>query len=316
MKRIGGLLLAIALAPGLELGLGCDRAAAQQVQASDAETMFWNRVKDTRSAAELRAYLDAFPNGAYADIAKARLQSMASTPPPRPPAAAPVPVPPPITGPGPGTGGPQVPPKTAAPERPAPPSGGGPTSPAPAQPIAGSVLANAAVLREVQERLYNLNYEIGPTGRIDEPTRKAIRDWQTNTNRPVTGDMDAAQLTALRGARLPVTWGAIAYVARGASGAVWNRSSRRDAERDAMAECKKNGGSSCRVVAAADKSCGALGFYQGNVGSTTHWGAYVSVRPTLAQAIDNALTECRAQAKRSDACGVRLQFCADGSHKQ
>jgi hypothetical protein len=40
------------------------------------------------------------------------------------------------------------------------------------------------------------------------------------------------------------------------------------------------------------------------------------VRPTLGQAMDMALSECREQAKRPEACGVRLTFCADGSHRQ
>lgn len=317
MKRIGGFLAAFALALGLELSVADCRATAQ-APATEAETMFWNRVKDTRNAAELRAYLDAFPNGAYADVARARLQSLQPTPSSRPQTAQP-PSPPRADSDA-RTGGASPPPRVAGPERVLPPSGGGPSSPTtptpPVQSNPGSVLVSVAVVQEVQERLYNLNYEINVTGSMDQLTRKAISGWQTNTSRPATGDLDAGQLQALRSARLPTTWGALAYVARGASGVVWNRSSRRDAERDAIAECRKNGGSTCKVVTAADKGCGALGFYQGNVRSTTHWGAYASVRPTLAQAIDNALTECRSQAKRPDACGVRVQFCADGSHKQ
>ncbi|HSR81579.1 MAG TPA: hypothetical protein VLL28_12450 [Hyphomicrobiaceae bacterium] len=49
---------------------------------------------------------------------------------------------------------------------------------------------------------------------------------------------------------------------------------------------------------------------------TTHWGAYAIVRPTLGQAMDLALSEYQAQAKKPEACGIRLTFCADGSHKQ
>ena len=39
-------------------------------------------------------------------------------------------------------------------------------------------------------------------------------------------------------------------------------------------------------------------------------------RPTLGQATELALSTCREQAKRPEACGVRLTFCADGSHRQ
>ena len=66
------------------------------------------------------------------------------------------------------------------------------------------------------------------------------------------------------------------------------------------------------MLTAAETACGALGFYMAG-GS---WGAYAIVRPTLGQATAMALEECRAQAKRPDACGVRITFCADGSHKQ
>jgi hypothetical protein len=54
----------------------------------------------------------------------------------------------------------------------------------------------------------------------------------------------------------------------------------------------------------------------GTVHRMTHWGAYAIVRPTLGQAMDLALSQCRTQAKKPEACGNRLTFCADGSHKQ
>jgi peptidoglycan hydrolase-like protein with peptidoglycan-binding domain len=170
----------------------------------------------------------------------------------------------------------------------------------------------------VQERLYNLNYDIyAINGRLTEETRTAIREWQTNTRRQATGDMTMEELAALRNARLPVVWGALAYAARGASAVVWNRTSRQQAVKDAVADCRnRNQGNECKVVSAAEKACGALGFYMGNVRSTTYWGAYAIIRPTIGQATAEALKQCREQAKAPDACGIRLTFCADGSHQQ
>jgi hypothetical protein len=46
------------------------------------------------------------------------------------------------------------------------------------------------------------------------------------------------------------------------------------------------------------------------------WGAYAIIRPTLGQATAEALNQCREKARRPDACGVRITFCADGSHQQ
>lgn len=253
---------------------------------SQADVAFWNSVKDSKNAAEIKAYLEAFPKGTFAELAKIRIKTLEQA------SAAPVP---------------------AAPAPPPKPSAFDPTPPA----ATASVLVDTATIREVQDKFYNLNYEISIIdGRLTAETRAAIRQWQQNTKQVVTGDMNASQLARLRSARIPTQWGALAYAARGASGTVWNRNTRQEAERDALDQCKKNGGTGCKLVTAAGNVCGALGFYTGRVGSQQHFGAYASVRPTLAQAIDNALSECRSKAKKPDGCGVRITFCADGSHKK
>jgi len=254
-------------------------------QAQDAtERTFWNLVKGSNNPAHLKSYLDTYPNGAFAEEARARLRELetAQAAPPRPEAK-------------------------SAPVPPLAPQGG-----------SGSALTSPAVIREVQERLYNLNYEIGVfSGRLDADTRTAIRQWQANTQRQVTGDLTSEELEALRNARLPTTWGALAYAARGASSVVWNRPSRQEASSAALLDCRKRSqGTVCKVVTAAETACGALGFYTGRVRSTTYWGAYAIIRPTLGQATDAALAECRQNAKRPEACGIRLAFCADGSHKR
>ncbi|KAB2911882.1 MAG: DUF4189 domain-containing protein [Hyphomicrobiaceae bacterium] len=268
MAWIAGWALALVLVGADVVG---PARAQDKTPGSEADIAFWNSVKDSRVPAEIKAYLDAFPNGTFAELARIRLQNLAQQP----------------------------------------------NSPTPRPPEAtDSALTSEAVIREVQQMLYNLNYELASVnGRLTDETRRAIRAWQNNTKRSVTGDLDGAQLAALRSARPPAIWGALAYSARGASGVVWNRPSRMEAERDALLECRKRGGKGCKVVTAAEKGCGALGFYTGRVGSTQHYGAYASVRPTLGQATDNALSECRRQARKPDACGVRMTFCADGSHK-
>lgn len=276
MRLRKALAAAVALAAFIAMGVVAG-TAQDKTPGGPADIAFWNSVKDSKNPAEIRAYLEAFPEGTFAALARIRLESLE---------------------------------QRAAPSPPPPP-------PTPAPATGGSGLLDEATIREVQEKLYNLNYDIASiNGRITDETRRAIRDWQTNTKRPVTGDLDTDQIAALRAARIPTTWGALAYAAKGASGTVWKRASRQEAERDAILECRNRGGSGCKVVTAADQGCGALGFYSGRVGSTQHWGAYASVRPTLAQAIENALSECRRQAKKPDACGVRITVCADGSHKQ
>ena len=177
------MLLALALIAGPVVGT----AQAQ----SAAEVAFWNRVRDSTSADELKAYLEAYPNGAFAEMARARLKQLA------------------------------------------------PISLRPQMPSAsGDALTDATVIREVQERLYNLNYEIGIlNGQMTQETRNAIRQWQTNVNHEPTGELTEEELSQLRNARLPSTWGALAYAARGASAVVWNRPSRQEAVSAALADC-------------------------------------------------------------------------------
>jgi hypothetical protein len=62
------------------------------------EISFWETVRDSRNPAELQAYLQTFPNGMFAPIARARLAALEKSPPPvpaaRPVAPAVVPAPP------------------------------------------------------------------------------------------------------------------------------------------------------------------------------------------------------------------------------
>ena len=279
--RIGALCLGLAL-----LVAGAGGARAQD----PTEIAFWSMVKESKKVADIKAYLEAYPRGAYAEAARQRLSELERMPaaPPRPPPPS------------------QRPPERASPSPPSPYT----PSPSPGVPA----LTDASVIREVQERLYNLNYEIGPiNGRLTDETRTAIRQWQSNMRRPQTGDMDLEELTVLRNISLPAIWGALAFGERGASAVVWNRTSRQDAVNAARSDCRgRNKGVDCKVLSAADTACGALGFYMAGGA----WGAYAIIRPTLGQATAVALEQCREQGRRPDACGVRITFCADGSHQQ
>ena len=172
------------------------------------------------------------------------------------------------------------------------------------------------MIREVQDILYNLNYQIGPrNGRLTQKTREAIRSWQENVKQPF-GDLTEGQLALLRRAKLPTVWGALAYHTKGATATTWNRSTRENAENDALAECRKKARTTCSVLTVASDICGALGFYNAVVGGRQYWGAYASIRPTLGQATENALSECRRQSRQPNACGVRITVCADGGHRR
>ena len=55
--------------------------AAPKAGSPDHDRAFWDSVKDSRSADELKAYLDQFPNGMFATLARARLKSLAAAKP-------------------------------------------------------------------------------------------------------------------------------------------------------------------------------------------------------------------------------------------
>ncbi len=162
---------------------------------SSAEITFWNSVKDSRNPAEIAAYLDKFPNGTFAPLAKIRLESL----------------------------------------------------------------------------------------------------------RPKTPAAPAEQ------------WAAIGFAARGAWGAVWQKTTRDEAEARALTLCVNNGGRGCKI--SSTTKCGALAFYTTRIRRTRYWGAYTAEGPTLGQAIDAASARCRKESRSPSDCNIRASFCADGSHK-
>ena len=66
--------------------------ASQPRSADPLEVGFWNTIKGSESAADFKAYLDSYPNGSFAALARARLQQIEGR---RPDARAAAVVPPP-----------------------------------------------------------------------------------------------------------------------------------------------------------------------------------------------------------------------------
>ena len=193
-RRIYG---AAALAAAVMAAVAWAPAAAVAQTDSSVEITFWNSVKDSRNPAEIAAYLDKYPSGTFAPLARIRLEALK-------PKAAP------------------------------PPAAGG-------------------------------------------------------------------------------QWAAIAFAARGAWGAVWQKATRDEAESRALALCASNGGRDCKV--ASTTKCGAMSFYTTRIRRTRYWGAYTAEGATLGQAIDAASQRCKSEGRSPSDCNIRASFCADGSHK-
>lgn len=260
-------------------------APAMAQAPTQAEITFWTSIQNSKNAAEYEAYLQAFPNGTFAPLARLRIQQLG------------------------GGGG-----SSAGGGAPPPPQFDNP----PPRQQANSINTNdRELVRQVQYRLYNLNYQLErQDGVWDEATRKAVSEWQERTKRQSTGVLTPEQWQALQNARLPQIWGAVAYTANGTVGRAWNQPNRLEAEQVAIAECRKRAGrnAKCDTLAAADKACLAVATYRARSGETIYYGARVSLQPTLAQAISNALQQCQDAPRSRDTCANRISICADGSH--
>ncbi len=70
--------------------------AATALHVATMETTFWQSIKDSRQPAELEAYLERYPDGHFATLARSRIAALkapkpAPTPPPKPVAPPPPP---------------------------------------------------------------------------------------------------------------------------------------------------------------------------------------------------------------------------------
>lgn len=272
-----GALTAIAPAP----------LSGARAQVESAEVAFWNSIKDSKNPAEYQAYLQAFPNGIFAPLARLRVQQL---------------------------GGGAQPPGLQPPPRQVQPM-----QPPPRQAVASVDMNNPQIVAEIQSKLYNLNYDVKRfDGIADESTTQAIREWQERINVEPTGVLTDALFQRLRSSRIPTIWGSLAYTANGTIGRAWNRSSRQEAEEAALAECRRRAGrnAECSTQSAADSACLAAATYRSTVGETVYFGARVSLKPRLQEAISGAMEQCQAAERSNGTCENRVSFCADGSHER
>jgi hypothetical protein len=257
---------------------------------SSGEIEFWQSVKDSKNPAELRAYLDKHPNGEFAALARLRLQALEGD---------------------------------AKREQPANVQAPKPASPPPPNPAAYKALADTfkpvemtpEVVREVQQRLYDLNYRISKIdGVMSDETLVAIRRLQAALVYSPTGKLTGIQLAALKRAKVPTVWGALAWEGHQTS-VVFQLPDRAAAERDAKAQCKKKTGKDCRVTTVETSRCVAFATSRGQIQNIIHSATGIGHGADLAKARESAQLECRGISKTPGLCKVQQEMCADGSHK-
>ena len=141
----------------------------------ERESLLWESARHSNLSVDYQVYLDAFPNGLFAPMAKSRIA---------------------LLGPAPTT--------TRAPEA-APPTGPAGPSEKELKAEIGTydtekyLLLEAVDRKEIQARLQVLRYYTGPIdGSFNEQTRQAIEEWQKKRQVVPTGMLGPVQIAALQ----------------------------------------------------------------------------------------------------------------------
>lgn len=159
-------------------------------------------------------------------------------------------------------------------------------------------IKDAALLREVSERLYEHNFDPEQDGK---GMKVAISQFQAKSSMTPTGDATEGLLTRLRKLDDLKPWGSIVFNPDANKwGISWDQLSRKAAVSDAREKC---GSGKCTVE---------LSFYGGRCGAFAFSGKSWSLtqRDTIQKAKDVALDEC---GKTGKSCRIIDAVCADGS---
>lgn len=190
--------------PARDGAAGAKVAALPAVAPPDRQTredLLWESAQHSNLSADYQAYLDAFPNGFFAQMAKNRIASLES------PAAAPAERTSSAAGPAERTSPAAAPAEKESPNA-APAEKQSPAA-APAETDWKAEIGTADIekaldltptdQKEIQQRLTAVSLYGGPaTGALDLPTRSAITEWQKTRGAALTSFLGPMQLAALR----------------------------------------------------------------------------------------------------------------------
>jgi hypothetical protein len=240
-----------------------DKVAPEATKTPDDTTLelaFWESIKNDKNPQLFQAYLNRYPKGAFADIARINLQQQ----------------------------------KAAA-----------LNSASVDQPNDKVELKDPALLHEVWERLYELNFDPGPIdGPMSTVAHEAVREFERANKLASTGEVTQGLLRRLRDISGLKPWGAIVYSkATNKWGMAWALDTRKAAVASARTSC--GDAAQCSVE---------ISFFG------TEWGVFaysesswvIVARADMQKAKESALSDCR---KKGKACRVIASVCADGAQR-
>jgi hypothetical protein len=160
-------------------------------------------------------------------------------------------------------------------------------------------ISDPGLLREVHDRLYELNFDPGPPDA--NGLKPAIREFEAQSKLAQTGEVTQGLLTRLREIGGLKPWGAIVYdKSAGKWGMAWDQPSRKEAVASAQSQC---GTTQCAAeVSFFGIACGAFAT------SGASWS--MASRDNIQDARQAALDGC---GKSGKACRIIGASCADGA---
>jgi len=178
-------------------------------------------------------------------------------------------------------------------------------TPPPAKIDDKAPISDSGLLKEVRERLYELNFDPGPfDGPYTEEARDAIRDYEQQSNLPQTGVATMGLLRKLRDVGGLKPWGAIVYGKDSEKwGMAWDEATRQAAVASARRSCGDT--KSCAVeISFFGTECGVFAH------SSSSWA--ITARDDIRKAKEAALADC---GKRGKSCDIVASVCADGAER-
>lgn len=167
-------------------------------------------------------------------------------------------------------------------------------------------ISDPGLLKEVRQRLYELNFDPGPfEGPYTEEAREAIREYEQQSSLPPTGVATLGLLRKLREAGGLKPWGAIVYGKDSENwGMAWAEPTRQAAVVSARASCGGDAKKCPVEISFFGTECGVFAH------SSSSWA--ITARDDLAKAKAAALADCN---KRGKSCEVVASVCADGAER-
>ena len=234
--------------------------AGRKDDGSSLEITFWQSIREGRNPRLFESYLNRYPEGTFADLARLMIEGLAQ---------------------------PSQRKKAAAPDD-------------------GNPVENAESLRELQDLLYELNYDPGRIdGVLGKTTRSAIRDFQKQAGVNPNGAATLGLLRRLRSLGGLKPWAVIVYSEnRRDWGIAWAHTTRKAAIEEARNSC--GGAKPCEVeLSFFGTECGAFAYAEKS------WA--IAARTNLEKAKQAALDDCKRQGGD---CRIIATVCADGAGKQ